>query len=331
MTIPIRWGILSTGYIAHQMATTLSKLPDAKLVAVGSRNAHSATSFADQFNIPHRHDNYQALVQNTEVDIVYIGSPHSFHYDHMLLCLAHNKHILCEKPFTLNASQAKQVFELAKQKQCFVMEAMWMVFFPAFLQVQDWLAKGLIGDIQQLQADFCIDVPFDPGHRLYNPQLGGGALLDLGIYPLTLALFLLGKPDTIQTSAIIGKTGVDESNEIHLGFTGGATARLISSSRQDKARQARITGSRGSIVIGVDFFQPTEVILHIDGAAPERLTFPVQINGYEFEVNEVHRCLAEDKLESERMSWARSLEMMQLMDSIRADWGLRYPQETEST
>jgi len=322
-----RWGILATGNIAASMAEALQEVEDAELTAVGSRSQASADAFGNTWQVPHRHSSYEALANNPDIDIIYIATPHTFHYDNMLLCLNAGKHVLCEKPLTLNAKEAAECIALAQQKGLFLMEAVWMRFFPAMAQVRQWVADGTIGDVHFLQADFCINVPIDPTHRLYNPSLGGGALLDLGIYPLSLTTMLLGVPQEVVSHAHIGQTGVDETNALTLRYDNNTTAHLVSSMRLYKPIEATVFGSEGSIQIHPTFLHANDLTLHVNGAKAQKISVPYQGNGYAHEVEEVHACLRAGKLESDLMPLAETQRMMQLMDELRTEWGVVYPGE----
>ncbi len=324
---PIRWGILATGIIAHAMAEALHNRDDADLIAVGSRTLEAADAFADRWNIPHRHPSYASLVQDPDVDVIYIATPHSHHYDNMKLCLNAGKHVLCEKAFTLNAAQARECTELAKSKNLFLMEAMWTRFNPAILHTRKLIDEGAIGEVRLVQADFCINRKFDPQHRLFNPELGGGALLDLGIYPLTFADLWLGPPDEIQSHAHLGKTGVDELAAITLRYKSGASAQLSTSSRVGKPIEGWIVGTKGSIHVQHMMHRPDTLTLTQEGSDPQEIKIPYDGNGYIHEALEVHACLRAGKTESSVMPWSKTIEMMELMDSLRRDWGVRYPGE----
>lgn len=327
MTEPIKWGILSTGGIAHSMAEALTYMPDAQITAVGSRTQQSADAFADQYDIPNRHATYEALAVDPDVDVIYIATPHAFHYENMLTCLNAGKHVLCEKAFTLTHANAQKALDLAREKNLFVMEAMWMAFFPAIAQIQEWITNGTIGDVRLIQADFCINLPYDPKHRLYNPELGGGALLDLGVYPLTFATTFLGFPDDTASFAQLGQTGVDEIDSILLSYNGGATADLNCTMRFHKPIEAYIFGTKGHIKVHNVFFRPDHLTLHLNGQEPQEHHFPIESNGYVYEAAEVHHCLRAGKTESDIMSWERTLKMMALMDSLRHEWGVYYANE----
>ncbi|WP_420630544.1 Gfo/Idh/MocA family protein [Candidatus Leptofilum sp.] len=323
-----RWGILATGNIAGSMAQALQVVEDAELLAVGSRSQASADAFGDRWRIPRRYASYEALAADPNIDIVYIATPHNLHYDNMKLCFNAGKHVLCEKPLTLNAPQATECIALAREKGLFLMEAIWMRFFPALAQVRQWLADGVIGDVRLVQAGFCFNLPFDPAHRLYNRELGGGALLDLGIYPLSFTTMLFGFPDEVYGKAQIGETDVDELNTMTLIYNSNITVQLTSSMRVNKPREAFIVGNRGYIKVHDIFFRPDQLTLHVNGEEPQTVNVPFRGNGYPHEVEEVHACLRDSKLESSQMPLDETLYMMQLMDNLRAQWGIHYPGET---
>lgn len=318
------WGILATGNISNSMAQALTDVPDANPVAVASRTDESAAAFAAKWQIPRHYGSYEALAADPDVDVVYIGTPHNLHYDNMLMCLNNGKHVLCEKPLTLNAREAQECIELARAKGLFLMEAVWMRYFPAIQQVRAWLADGLIGDIRFVQADFCINIPYDPAHRLYNPELGGGALLDLGIYPISLAGLLLGLPSEVRGHAHIGQTGVDELDALTFIYENGATAQLSCSMRVHKPIEAHIVGTEGYIKIHQVFLHADWLTIQRDGQEPQTVRVPYAGNGYRYEVEEVHRRLANGQLESPLMTLDETLATMKLMDQLRAEWGVRY-------
>jgi predicted dehydrogenase len=324
---PIRWGILATGNIANHMAGALRETPEAEIVAVASRAQETAEAFGEKWEIPRRYATYAALAEDPDVDVIYIATPHSQHYQNMLLCLHAGKHVLCEKAFTLNAGQASECIALARRKNLFLMEAMWMRFFPAMVQVRKWLHQGVLGEIRLVQADFFLHRPFDPQHRHYNPELGGGSLLDLGIYPLSLATMVLGFPQKIHSHAHLSPTGVDELAAIVMTYENGAAALLASGLRVYKPREAFILGTKGYIKVHDTFFMPDRLTLELDGERPLARHCPSTGSGYIHEVEEVHACLRAGKTESSIMPLAETLKMMELMDGLRAEWGVRYPGE----
>lgn len=320
-----RWGILATGNIAASMAEALQEVDDAELLAVASRTQASAETFGTEWGIPRRYDSYEDLADDPDIEIIYIATPHSLHAENISLCLNADKHVLCEKPMTLNAAESTECIALARSKNLFLMEAVWMRFFPAIRQLKRWITEGMIGKVHLVQADFCLHVPFDPAHRLYNPELGGGALLDLGIYPLSLTTYLHGFPDEIEGIAEVGSTGVDELNAITLSYPCRLIAQLASSMRVDKPHEATVLGSLGTIKVHHPFFHPNRLTLHLRDCAPRTFDYPFRGNGYVHEVEEVQRCLTEGRLESDIMPLDETQRMMELMDELRRQWGVFYP------
>lgn len=323
----IRWGILATGNIAAKLAAAINDVDDAELLAVGSRSQASADAFGDKWGVPRRYNSYTALAADPDVDVIYIATPHSYHDDNMRLCLEAGKHVLCEKPFTLNASEAETCVALAREKGLFLMDAMWMRTIPAIIQVRRWLEDDRIGQPRLLQADFTFDMEFDPDHRLFNPALGGGALLDVGVYPLALASMVMGDPEMISGQAILGQTGVDELDGIILSYPTEALAVLSCGIRAEKPQEATIMGSNGRIVIHPPFHCPDTLTLYSGDNAPETVTIPFSGNGYVHEVVEVNSCLRDGRLESPLMPLDETIRLMRQMDTLRAMWGVRYPGE----
>mgnify|MGYP001828689032 CR=1 FL=1 len=327
MNRPVRWGILGTGWIANQFAQGLAQLSDAELVAVGSRSAATAERFADAFQIPRMHASYRALAEDPDIDVIYVASPNPYHREHCLLCLEFGKPVLCEKPFALNTGQAEEVVALARQKQLFLMEAMWSRFFPLMHKVLGLLAEGAIGDVQMLVADLCIRFEFDPQDRRYALDLGGGALLDLGVYPISLASMIMGPPSQITTMVHLGQTGVDEQAGILLGYDQGQVSTIYTSLRVDSPVETILMGTKGQIRIHPWWIRPDRLTLSVKGREDTIIEMPYEGNGYQFEALEVINCLRAGKLESDLMPLDESLSIMRTMDAIRAQWGLRYPTE----
>jgi predicted dehydrogenase len=324
---PIHWGILATGHIADTVASDLKDTKSAEMLAVASRTQAKADAFGNKWGIPKRYASYQALAEDPEVDVVYIATPHSFHYESMLMCLQAGKHVLCEKAFTLNAKQAVECIALARQNNLFLMEAMWMRFNPAIQRVREWVKEGVLGEIHLLQADFCLNIAYDPLHRLYNPELGGGALLDLGIYPLSLALHILGLPKSFGGLAHLSPDGVDVLDLYQLTHEAGAVANLACGLGFHKPREAFIAGNKGYIKVHEPFFRPDCLTLHLEGKKPQELKIPYRGKGYVHEIEEVHRCLRDGRSESKVMPLDETLELMNIMDRLRSDWGVVYPGE----
>ena len=329
MVEKIRWGIMGTGYIAGVFAEGLSWLPDAEIVAVGSRNASSASRFADRHGIPLRHPSYEELAQDSEVDVVYIATPHPYHKDHVLLSLSADKAILCEKPLTINAAESEAVISTARDKNLFLMEAMWSRFLPAVAEVRNLLSGAVIGDVLILMADFGFRADNDPAGRMYNPALGGGALLDVGIYPVSLASMILGPPDRITSLAHIGETGVDEQAGILFGYETGAMAVSYLTIKAGSPTEATLIGSKGRIQLHAQpgLFRPYKLTLSLEGEEDRIIDAPFEGNGYHYEAVEVMRCLRTGKTESEIMPLDESLSIIRTLDEIRKQWGLKYPME----
>jgi predicted dehydrogenase len=327
MVNSIRWGILGTGWIASEFAQGLSQLSDAELVAVGSRTLESAERFAAQYGVPHQHASYQALVGDADVDVIYVATPNPLHKEHSLLCLKAGKPVLCEKPFALNAREAEDVVQVAREKKLFLMEAMWSRFFPLMAKVRSLLAGGVLGEVKMLVADLCIQFDFDPSDRRYALELGGGALLDLGVYAVSFASMVMGSPASITSLAHLGETGVDEQAGIILRYDQGQVSTLFTSIRVDSPVEAILMGTKGQIRFHPWWIRPSRLTLSLTGQETTTIEMPYEGNGYQFEAAEVMECLRANKLESDLMPLDETQSIMQTMDAIRAQWGLKYPME----
>lgn len=322
----IYWGILGTGGIAAAFAKGLSMVQNVVLAAVGSRAMETAGSFGRRFNIPKRYGSYEELARDPDLDVVYVATPHNLHQDNCLLLLEEGKSVLCEKPFTINAVEAEKVLALAHKKRLFVMEAMWTRFLPAIVKVREILAEGLIGDVRMILASFGFKAKFDPQHRLFDPHLGGGSLLDVGVYPVSLASMVLGTPASISSQASLGETGVDEQAAMIFGYQGGEVAVLSSAVRTEIPQDAYILGTKGRICIFSPWWRSQKLSLK-RGDREKTLKMAFKGNGFSFEAEEVMRCLRQGKIESEIMTHQETLSIMKIMDKIRAQWGLKYPME----
>lgn len=321
-----KWGILGTGWIAHQFAQALTDLETAEIVAVGSRTSTTAATFAAQYQIPKRYGSYDALANDPDVEVIYIATPHVFHAENMMMCLNAGKHVLCEKPFTINAQEAETCIALAREKNLFLMEAMWTRFIPALAQVRQWIADGEIGTVRLVRAELSMLLNDDPQGRLYNLELGGGALLDVGIYPVSFAAMILGIPDSVQIQMQFAATGADVHNAMLFQYE-GANAILASSIAREAPREALISGDEGYIVVHPMFFRPDRVALHRHNGEVVDLTLPFRSNGYLHQAEAVQACLQQGELEHELMPLAETLAIMRLMDQMREMAGLRYPTE----
>ena len=324
MTSPIRWGILGTGKIARAFASALQLLPDAQLVAVGSRSAGSAGSFADLHGIPHRHDTYASLARDPDVDIVYIASPHSHHAEHALLCLDAGKAVLCEKAFTLNAREAQAVIDAARSRKLFLMEAMWTRFIPAVAEARRLVAEGAIGKPMMLQADFGVRFEVEATHRLMNPELGGGALLDLGIYAVSLAAHFLGRITNAAAVAGIGATQVDDNVAISMAHADGGVSTALCGFHAHSPREALIVGTEGQIRLHGPFYKSTGFTIHPRDGEPRAVNMPFDGNGYQLEALHAMQCLRSGLTESPVVPLDETLAIMQVMDRIREQVGIRY-------
>lgn len=328
MTPPVRWGILGTGRIAGVFAEGLSYLDDAQLVAVGSRNAESAATFGDRFGIPRRHTSYEALAADPEVDIIYVATPHALHRENSLLCLNHGKPVLCEKPFTINATEAAEVIATARDHGLFLMEAMWTRFLPLATRLRELLAAGAIGDLRMVTSDFGFRTSVNPRSRLFDPALGGGGLLDVGVYTVSLASMVFGAtPERIATLADLGSTGIDEQAAMILGYSGARMAVLWTAVRTTTPMETTIMGSDGMIRIHPPSWRAASMTVSRAGQDAEELTLPFAGNGYQYEAAEAMRCLRAGLTESPIMPLDETLAIMRTMDSIRNQWGLKYPME----
>lgn len=321
----VRWGVLGTGGIASKFAEDLHRVPGAQLAAVGSRAKDTAEAFAERYGFARGYGSWDELVADDEVDVVYVATPHAAHEAGALACLEAGKAVLCEKPFTLDLPTSAALVGLARARRLFLMEAMWMRCDPGILRLSQLLADGAIGEVTALHADFHLAGPFEPTHRLRDPALGGGALLDLGVYPISLAHLVLGTPDQVRAWAKLTPEGVDESTGVLLGYHSGAVAALTCGLIGETRNAATITGRRGRIELPSGFHRPRTLTLHRPGTEPEVFDFPIEGWGYHFEAAEVQRCLRAGELESPLVPHSATLDVMSLLDTIRQEIGVSYP------
>lgn len=327
MSGKIRWGILGPGGIAHKFADALKVIRDAEITAVGSRDLQRADAFADTFDVPHRHGNYVELANNPEVDVVYVATPHPFHKACAMLCLEAGKAVLCEKPLTVDTDQAEALIACAREHKQFLMEAMWTRFIPVMVKVRKWLADGVIGEPRMLTADFGNRVELTAENmqgRLFALKLAGGAMLDIGVYTVSLASMVFGAPTKITSLAHIGETGVDEQAAVLLSYDADQIASLSCAITTRTSQDARIFGTKGAIYIP-NFSRATSATLEVLEKEPVQIEIPFTGNGFEYQVLEVIKCLRAGKLESDVMPLDESLSIIQTMDIARAQWGLEYP------
>jgi len=322
----VRWGILGCGSIAGQFARGLPFAPGATLAAVGSRSFEKASKFAEEHGAGLAFGSYDELAACEEVDAVYVATPHPMHCHDTLLCLDNGKAVLCEKPFAINAGEVRQMVDKARAKNLFLMEAMWTRCFPIMARLRELLAEGRIGDPRFVSADFGFRAGFDPKSRLFDPALGGGALLDVGIYALSFASMVLGKASSVAGLMQPAPTGVDAQSAFVLAYPNGAMASLFTSIEASTPWEATVLGTDGKIRVNAPFWKPSKMTVSTS-AGDEVVELPYEGNGYQFEAIEVGQCLAAGQIESPIMTHAESIAIMETMDSLRAQWGLKYPME----
>jgi predicted dehydrogenase len=323
----IRWGILGCGRIAKKFAADLMLVSDARLTAVGARQLETAKAFAKEFPASHVHGSYKELVSNPDVDVIYVASPHALHHEHTILCLNHKKAVLCEKAFALNLRQAKEMVESARSGKVFLMEALWSKFLPQYQLLQDIIASGDLGEIKNVMVNFGFipQAPVPP--RLFDPALGGGSLLDIGIYNVFFVLSILGRPDIIEASMTPSPEGVDEQCAALFKYKNGAMAQLFSSLSTNLGTEADIGGTKSRVRLTARFYAPSATIELYTGREESKKNIPVPKetgSGYQFEARHVGECLRRGLIESPVMTHADSLLIMETMDRIRDAAGIHY-------
>ena len=322
----MKMGILGSGGIAHTMANTVKQMADVELYAVGARTLEKAQSFAEEFGMPKAYGYYEELAADPELDLVYVATPHSHHYPHVKLLLEHGKNVLCEKAFTVNADQARELFQMAEEKKLLLTEAIWTRYIPIQKTLNEVIESGAIGKVHSMTANLCYLI--SGVERLKKPELAGGALLDVGVYPLNFACMIDRTPVVKVTSdAVMNEYGVDSSNSITLTFADGATAMLHSSTLVISDRKGMIYGDQGYIEVeNINNCQGFKVYdTHYQ--LVKEYPVPSQISGYEYEVEACKKAIEEGRSECPEMPHRESIRMMELMDTIRKEWGLRYPME----
>ncbi|MFF7646278.1 Gfo/Idh/MocA family oxidoreductase [Streptomyces canus] len=326
----VRWGILATGGIAAAFTADLVDLPDAEVVAVASRSEASAKAFAERFGIERAYGDWGALAEDADIDVVYVATPHAAHRAAAGLCLSAGRNVLCEKAFTLNTREAEELVGLAKDHGRFLMEAMWMYCNPLVRRLKALVDDGAIGEVRTVQADFGLAGPFPPAHRLRDPAQGGGALLDLGVYPVSFALLLLGEPSDVTANAVLSEEGVDLQTGALLSWDSGALASLHCSLTGGTATIASVTGSLGRIDIPNGFFHPDRFVLHRDGRDPEEFVADPADGprtSLKHEAREVMRALRAGETQSPLVPLEGTLAVMRTLDAVRDRIGVRYPGE----
>ena len=321
----IRWGILGAGGIAGTVGADIAASPHSEIVAVAARELSRARAFADARGIPRAYGSYAELVADPEVDVVYIATTHAQHHEHALLALRAGKPVLVEKAFTLNARQAREVVAEARARRVFCMEAMWTRLNPLLRLAVELAGDGSIGEVLAVRADLSKLFPYDPTHRLYDLAAGGGALLDLGVYPVMLATMFLGRPDTIQAMGTLAPTGADLTVLQQWKYADGRLAQLYCSAAGPSPFGALVTGTDGWISVEPRMHRPQRLVVSTSEGRDEIPAPPVEGNGYGLQVAEVERCLAAGLLESDEIPLDDTVMIMEIMDEVRRQLGVRYP------
>lgn len=318
-----KWGILGAGKIAGKFASDLKNVPGAELYAVASRDELKAKEFCKENGFSKSYGSYEDLVNDDKVDIIYVATPHVFHFEHTILCLKNKKAVLCEKPFAMNISQVDKMIATAKENQVFLMEAMWTYFLPHFRFVLELVKSKKYGVLKELEADFGFTAQFLPEKRLYNKKLGGGSLMDIGIYPVFAALSLMGVPDKISANAKLCSTGVDENCTIEFEYKDGRIANLFSTIVEITPTTAKLKFENAVAHIKSRFHEPSSILIAREGKE-EEITFDVTTRGYNFEALHVQEMIAEGRIESTVMTFKKSRQLIGLLDTIRDEIGLIY-------
>jgi predicted dehydrogenase len=323
----LRWGILGSGLIARLFVSDL-QLTGHRVVAVGSRAQETADRFAERFEIPRAHGSYEALVSDPDVDIVYVATPHTRHHADATLALRAGKHVLVEKPFTINATEAQDLVDLAAARGLVILEAMWTRWLSHMIEVRRLIADGALGEVRSVIADHTQKLPDDPTHRLNALELGGGALLDLGVYPISLASDILGTPEEVQSAATLKATGADAETGILLRYAGGRFASIYTASTTTGPNRAAIVGTEGRIEIDSVWYTPTTFQLYdAAGTVISRYESEVAGRGMQFQADEIERLIAAGELSGDIMPLSETVAIMATMDRVRRQIGLRYPGE----
>jgi predicted dehydrogenase len=319
-----RWGILGAGRIAEKFATALLATERAEVYAVASRDGRRAQDFASRYQASRYYNEYEQLVTDPHVDIIYIATPNALHCEQALLCMRNKKAVLCEKPMALNFEQASKMVNAAHVQQVFLMEGMWSRFMPAINKAKELVEAGAIGNLQYIHCDFGFAAPFDPQGRLYNKALGGGSILDVGVYSIFLATFFLGEPVSIQSNSRLTATGVDEYSNMILQYPGGQTAHLFTAINIQTKIAATLIGTKGTIELPTPWYKTTDLTLKLLSGETENFHYPHDSNGFEHEIREVTDCLDRGLMECPAMPLDLTLSISKVMDTLLQQAGVRY-------
>ncbi len=316
MSEPLRWGVLGTGGIAHTFASDLVFTDEGIITAVGSRTKNRADAFGDEFSIPHRYSSYEDLVADPDVDVIYVATPNPFHHANAMLALEHDKPVLVEKAFTMTGAEARDLVRVARERRLFMMEAMWTRFLPHVVAIRELIANDELGEIVTVEADHGQWFERDPTSRLFAPELGGGALLDLGVYPVSFASMIFGAPERLTALVDPAFTGVDGQVSMLFGYGGGAHAVLTCTSGARSATRACITGVKARIEVDSDFYAPSSFTLINRNGDQQRFEFPHQGRGLRHQAVEVARCVNGGLLESPVMPLDETVAIMETMEKV---------------
>ena len=321
----LKWGILGTGRIATVLASALQDVENSELYAVGSRDLIKAQKFASEYHIPVAYGSYEELVQDEQIDVVYIASPHNAHLENTLLALNHNKHVLCEKPLGVNQKEVNLLIEKATDKKLFLMEALWSRFLPNIIKTKELVETGEIGEVKLITAFFSFKSDKGPEHRQFNIDLCGGTVLDIGIYNIFLSLLLLGEPKRITATAGLSEQGCDTNCSYSFNYDNETIAVMYSSFLADSPVVAEIHGTKGKIMLENRWFCPGSIrLIGIDGSE-KKFHFEAIGNGYQYEAQEVTDCILSGKTQSDCWSLNDSLKLVKIMDTVRKECGIVYP------
>ncbi len=322
----IKWGIIGTGNIAHKFATDMQQVLDGEILAIASRTRIKADSFANEFGIDRAYDSYEKLASDPDIQAVYIATPHSNHYNSALLMLRNKKAVLCEKPLAVNSTQAIEMIRVARENDVLLLDALWSVFLPGMLKVQEWIKAGYLGELKLITSEFGFTSDVEPEGRLYNPDLAGGALLDIGIYTILLPFWIYQSvPIKLQAMSMMTSTGVDEQTVISMYFPDGRMAQAISGINTPLSNISTIYGTKGYIRMP-DYWKAQKIFLKSE-AKEEYFEDSRTSWGYDFEAREVNRLIMEGKKESSVVTHQKSIELMKILDEVRIKIGLKYPFE----
>ena len=326
------WGVIGPGSIANKFAEAMVSSTKGKITAVASRSAERAKTFADKYAVEHTYTAYTDLAKDPAVDIIYIATPHSFHYEQAKLCIAAGKHVLVEKPCTVNAKQMQHLVALAQANNVLLQEGLWSRFMPCFANIKSLIEQGEIGDIQHIQSDigFAFQHRGEPKQRLLKPELAGGALLDLGIYSIALSQFFLQEhPTSIHAMGKLTEQGVDAHELVNMGYASGRYAQFSSSISAHSSNAMHIVGSEGYVVLPYCFWDGSRAQVYKNGELVQNIHLPHKHNGFEHEIAEVMACIQSNKACSDLMSHQDSIGVLQVMDEIRQQLGVEYPDNIE--